>query len=52
MMVTAKQFIDRFSFSGPAIRVLPVFSGILITFIGVWLTVYALIRAGILVINV
>ncbi|MFH1741601.1 MAG: sulfite exporter TauE/SafE family protein [bacterium] len=52
LMVTAKHFLDRFSFSGSMIRILPVFSGILITFIGFWLTVYALVRGGIIVVNI
>jgi ABC-type nickel/cobalt efflux system permease component RcnA len=51
LMVTAKHLLERFTYSGHAIRVLPVFSGVLITCIGMWLTVYALIRAGILVVN-
>ena len=48
IMVKAKHLLDRFSYSGQAIRILPVFSGILITGIGFWLTVYALTRAGII----
>jgi len=51
LMVSAKHVLDRFSFSGRLIKILPVFSGALITLIGVLLTVYALKRGGWLVIN-
>lgn len=51
LMVSAKHLLERFSYSGRIIRILPVFSGILITCIGLWLTAYALLRAGIIVVN-
>ncbi|HOE10412.1 MAG TPA: hypothetical protein PLQ35_06230 [bacterium] len=51
LMVSAKHVLDRFSYSGPVIQILPVFSGALITLIGIWLTLYALQRGGWLVIN-
>lgn len=51
LMVTAKHLLDRFSYSGRVIQILPVFSGALITFIGFWLTGYALVRAGIISVN-
>lgn len=50
LVVRAKHMLELFSYSGRVIRILPVFSGILITCIGFWLTVYALIRAGIIVV--
>jgi len=53
LMVTAKNLLDRFSFGGTGrlVLVLPIFSGALITCIGLWLTVYALIRGGIITIH-
>ena len=51
LMVTAKNALDRFSFTGHAFRVMPVLSGILITFVGLWLTAFALIRGGFVTLN-
>lgn len=53
LMVSAKHFLDRLSFGGTGklVLVLPVFSGALISCIGLWLTVYALIRGGIITIH-